>query len=55
MTSLLLLAMSVFAAVPSHAATPGGIFLTGHDPDFHAVGGNTTGARHIIQRAVGST
>jgi hypothetical protein len=52
MTSLLLLAMSVFAAVPSHAATPGGIFLTGHDPDFHSVGGNTTGAQHIIQRAV---
>jgi len=52
MTSLLLLAMSVFAAVPSRAATPGGIFLTGHDPDFHSVGGNTTGAQHIIQRAV---
>ena len=52
MTALLLLAMSVFAAVPSHAATPGGIFLTGHDPDFHSVGGNTTGAQHIIQKAV---
>jgi hypothetical protein len=53
MTSFFLLAMSVFAAVPSHAATPGGIFLTGHDPDFHSVGGgNATGAQHIIQKAV---
>ena len=28
----------------------GTIFVTGHDPDFHAnVGGNATGAQHIIQ------
>ncbi len=34
-------------------AGPGGIFLTGHDPDYHAfVGGNTTGAQHILQDAV---
>lgn len=32
---------------------PGGVFVTGHDPDFHAlIGGNTLGARHVIQRAV---
>lgn len=31
---------------------PGGVFVTGHDPDFHAVSGNTTGARNIIKRAV---
>lgn len=32
----------------------GSIFLTGHDPDFHAtLGGNTTGARHINQVAIG--
>ena len=44
--------------VLTHAGTPGQdgggrVFLTGHDPDFHAVSGNTTGARHMIQRAVG--
>jgi hypothetical protein len=34
-------------------ATPGGVFVTGHDPDYHATrGGNPTGAQHIIQRAV---
>jgi hypothetical protein len=34
-------------------AAPGGVFITGHDPDFHArVGANTMGAQHIIQRAV---
>jgi hypothetical protein len=31
----------------------GGIFVTGHDPDYHAsAGSNTLGARNIIQRAV---
>lgn len=31
----------------------GSIFLTGHDPDFHAiVGGNATGAQHINQDAI---
>jgi len=32
----------------------GGIFVTGHDPDYHAhtPGANNTGARRIIQRAV---
>ena len=45
--------------VLTHAGEPGAagggrVFLTGHDPDFHAVeaGGNTTGARHMIQQAV---
>lgn len=34
--------------------TPGGIFITGHDPDFHAVQGhNPPGAQHTLQRAVG--
>jgi hypothetical protein len=33
---------------------PGSIFLTGHDPDFHAfVGANALGAQHINQVAVG--
>src|SRR4051794_15289578 len=35
------------------AAAPGGVFVTGHDPDFHAYqGGNQAGAQHIIQRAI---
>ncbi|MDD5759215.1 MAG: PEP-CTERM sorting domain-containing protein [Desulfobulbaceae bacterium] len=33
-------------------AEAGSIFLTGHDADFHAVMGNTTGARNIITSAV---
>ena len=39
----------VWSAPPASAATPGGVFVTGHDPDFHA---GTQGARNIIQRAV---
>ena len=35
------------------AAEAGSIFLTGHDPDFHAsLGGNTTGARNINNAAI---
>jgi len=35
------------------STNPGGIFITGHDPDDHAYGGgNPIGAQHIIQRAV---
>jgi hypothetical protein len=35
------------------SAMAGSIFLTGHDPDFHAaLGGNTTGARNINQTAI---
>ncbi len=31
----------------------GSIFLTGHDPDYHAsLGGNSVGAQHIIQKAI---
>lgn len=43
------LAGLVSFAPPASAATPGGVFVTGHDPDFHA---GTQGARNIIQRAV---
>ncbi|HEY8200778.1 MAG TPA: hypothetical protein VII47_05455, partial [Actinomycetota bacterium] len=43
------LAGLLWAAPPAAAATPGGVFVTGHDPDFHA---GTLGARNIIQRAV---
>ena len=36
------------------AGQAGAIFLTGHDPDFHAtLGGNTTGARAINTAAIG--
>ena len=39
------------ASQPGFAA--GSIFLTGHDPDFHAsLGGNSIGAQHINQRAI---
>src|SRR5262249_46623083 len=48
---LLPLAAVVIADVA--LAAPGGVFITGHDPDFHAhVGHNAVGAQHIIQRAV---
>ena len=42
--------------LPVLAAAQGGIFVTGHDPDYHAVqGSNTLGARHIIQDALAYT
>jgi hypothetical protein len=42
--------LASFAALPARA---GGLFVTGHDPDFHAFqGGNTTGAQHIIQQSL---
>jgi hypothetical protein len=47
-------AMSLASVAPSATATgPGGVFVTGHDPDFHTLaGGNSPGARNIIRRAV---
>ncbi|MFB2924284.1 MULTISPECIES: PEP-CTERM sorting domain-containing protein [Aerosakkonema] len=43
-------AFSVATAMPSWAVS---IFLTGHDPDFHAfLGGNTAGARKINNVAI---
>ena len=44
----------VLAAVrPGWCDVTGSIYLTGHDPDFHAFeGANTTGAIHIIQDAM---
>lgn len=44
----------VLSAAASTALGVGGsVFLTGHDPDFHAsLGGNTAGARHINQTAI---
>jgi hypothetical protein len=49
---------ALFAAVLaftvlSQPAQAGSIFLTGHDPDFHALlGGNAAGAQHINQAAI---
>jgi len=41
------------AAPAAVTTTPGGIFVTGHDPDFHAhLGGNAAGAQHIIQKSI---
>jgi len=38
----------------STTAVAGQVFVSGHDPDFHAtLGGNALGARHIIQRSLG--
>ena len=42
----------ILAGTPASAATIGSIFLTGHDPDFHATSGNTVGAQHINQSAI---
>ncbi len=52
-TFLLVLALVFLFHVPGNATIVGSIFLTGHDPDFHAyVGGNSTGAQHINQQAI---
>lgn len=47
------LALALITAPPGWCDTAGSIFLTGHDPDFHAFeGGNGSGAAHIIQDAM---
>jgi hypothetical protein len=44
----------VAGCAASSALGQGSVFVTGHDPDFHAtLGGNTLGAQHIIQTGVG--
>jgi len=46
---MLLSAAALVLLVP-RGVRAGGVFVTGHDPDFHAVqGGNPSGAQHIIQ------
>jgi hypothetical protein len=50
---LVVLTVLVLAGIPASADIVGSIFLTGHDPDFHAlVGGNTTGASDITTTAI---
>src|SRR2546423_1598098 len=42
-----------FLGLFAGSAEAGLIFLTGHDPDFHALlGGNALGAQHINQAAI---
>lgn len=44
---------AMFLAVASGGAGAAAIFLTGHDPDFHAtLGGNTAGAQKIVQTGI---
>jgi hypothetical protein len=45
----LMLLAGVLAVSPARG---GSIFLTGHDPDFHALIGNTTGAQNINDAAI---
>ena len=50
---ILTLVACVLTISPARADIVGSIFLTGHDPDFHAaVGGNSVGAQHINQDAI---
>lgn|GEM_PF-1510363 len=50
---MLAVVLSGLLGISSMTAYAGGVFITGHDPDYHAIaGGNTLGAQHIIQRAV---
>jgi len=45
-------ALSLFAGLAFHASA-GGVFLTGHDPDFHStLGGNIAGSRRIKNVAI---
>jgi hypothetical protein len=45
-----ILAITLLAS--SRTGEAGSIFLTGHDPDFHALLGNTAGAQNINRRAI---
>lgn len=47
-----LVTAGVLLAVVASPALAGNVFVSGHDSDFHAVSGNTTGARNIINRAL---
>ena len=50
---LLVLGIALASSTPAWSDTFASIFLTGHDPDFHAIlGGNALGAQHINQAAI---
>lgn len=51
-TFVRLLVLGSIATLCALPAWSGSIFLTGHDPDFHATAGNVIGARDINQRAI---
>lgn len=52
--AVLALAAVSLLAMTDRAVAQGSIFLTGHDPDFHASrGGNLAGARRFNQLAIG--
>ena len=44
--------VQTFTVCVTAAVCSGSIFLTGHDADFHAVSGNTEGARNINRTAI---
>ena len=48
-----LVAFTQLPGTPARAATPGGLFVTGHDPDAHAVVGPQAPAEHLTQVAIG--
>jgi len=51
--AVLVAAMMCYGAADARP-NEGSVFLTGHDPDFHAIlGGNGLGAQHINQTAIG--
>ncbi len=52
--ALIAVPIASFGGGVASAATPGGVFVTGHDPDFHATqsGENATGSKNIINRSI---
>lgn len=52
--ALVAVPIASFGGGVASAATPGGVFVTGHDPDFHATqsGENATGSQNIIKRSI---
>ena len=52
-TAIASVVMAAFFLVGAPSSDAGSIFLTGHDPDFHAtLGGNAVGARNINTSAI---
>jgi hypothetical protein len=42
-------ALTALFGLLANLSSAGSVFVTGHDPDFHAQAGNQAGAQHIIQ------
>jgi PEP-CTERM motif-containing protein len=47
------ISLSLTALLSGLPAFGGSVFVSGHDPDFHAIAGNTAGAQHMIQVTLG--